>query len=334
MRWLLLALVAVFPAACSGGPAIPELYLYIWADYLPDQTIRTFEAEHKCKVTVANFESSDDLKNKLVGGAGGYDVVWPSDDLMPMLVSAGVLDAVDGAKVPNIKNLAERFRGDLKHGVPYAWGTTGIAYNTEKIKDKIDSWAALFDTKYQRISMLEDPREVFAAALRLDGKNGNTTEQGAIDKAKERLIRQKSHLGPYNSQPREMLQSGELWLVQCFSGDALQAAADAPIAYVIPKEGATLWVDFMSIPKSAKNKDLAHKFIDFVLRPTIGAEIALYRHYPTPNEAAMKEKSMEALVKNPMVYPSEEDLKRCERFTDLGAARQAIEKAWAEVTAK
>ncbi len=333
MRTLAAALIVVALFGCGSKPQ-PELFICVWADYLPDDTVKAFEKEQNCRLVVAYFSSSDQIKNAVVGGQGGYDLVWPSDDLMPMLVAAGGLEPIDESKLPNLKNLAERWRKDVKYGVPYSWGTTGIAVDTEKIAGKIDSWAALWDPKYKPISMLDDAREAFAAALRLAGKSGNTTEPEAVEAAKKKLIDQKQHLLPYDSSPKTKLLAKGVSLCQCFSGDALQAANEgAKIAYVIPKEGGTLWADFMSIPKGAKNRELAHRFIDYILRPEVAAHITNDKGYATPNEAARAKIDAE-LLRNPIVFPSDDDLKRCERLTDIGKARQAIEDGWAEVRRK
>jgi spermidine/putrescine-binding protein len=331
MRFAALSLVVVAVLGC-GSAQKSELVVYIWGDYLPDAVVRAFEKERGCTVDVKNFTSTDELRGKLLADEA-YDVVWPSDDLLPLLGAAGKVEAIDTSKLSNFRNLGERWRGE-KYGVPYFWGTTGLCYNTEKIKEPIDSWAALWDPKHKPMSMLEDARECFAAALRLDGKNGNTTDEAAIAKAKERLIAQKQHLLPYNSQPKGKLIEESVWLCQIFSGDALQAAAGgAKIQYVIPKEGGTIWVDLMAIPKAAKNKALAYAFIDYLLRADVSAKLANEIGYANPNDAAREQTNKDVLA-NSIAYPPEADLKRCERLTDLGKARRLIEDSWAEVLRK
>jgi len=331
MRLAALSLLVVAGFGC-GSASQGELVIYVWGDYLPDAVVRAFEKEAGCRVEVKNFTSTDELKEKLLGHEA-YDVVWPSDDILPLLSAAGTLEAIDTSKLSNFKNLGEKWRGE-KYGVPYFWGTTGLCYNTEKIKEPVDSWAALWDPKHKPMSMLEDARECFAAALRLDGRSGNTTDEAALAKAKERLIAQKQHLLPYNSQPRGKLIEGSVWLCQVFNGDALQAArAGAKVHYVIPKEGGTIWVDFMSIPKAAKNKPLAYAFVNYILRADVSASLANDNRYANPNEAA-REKTDKDVLTDTIAYPPEEDLKRCERLADIGKARRAIEDAWAEVQRK
>ncbi len=332
MKWILVAALAALAGGC--GVSQPELVLYIWEDYLGPDTVGSFERANGCRVVVHHVASGSELRAKLLGGQGGYDVVVPSEEDLAILSGAGVLEAVDAAKLPNLKHLAARFRADARHGVPYMWGTTGIAVNTEKIKAKIDSWGALWDPANKPMSMLEDPIEVFAAALRLEGKSVRTADEAAVVAARDRLAAQKAHLVPYNSQPRGDLAAGTLWLAQCYSGDALQAAKDAPISFVIPKEGGTIWVDFMAVPKSAKRKDLAWKFLDHVLDPRVSGAIATTVKYANCNEAA-REHTDPSVLSNPIAYPPESDLARCERFRDLDPVRrQRIEDAWAEVRRK
>jgi len=222
----------------------------------------------------------------------------------------------------------------VKHAVPYMWGTTGIAVNTKEIPDPIDSWSALWDPKYKNVTMLNDAREAFAAAFRVEGLKINTSAPGDIDRAKARLIAQKGHLLPYNSQPKDDLVSGRIWLCQCYSGDALQAAGEnAAIRYVIPKEGATQWIDFMAIPKAAKNRELAHAFVNYILRDDVSGALSNAVGYANPNDAA-RAKTDPKILSNPIAWPPAEALARCERLRDIGPARDLIEAAWAEVRRK
>lgn len=333
------ALALALIAGCSDKEG-PTLHVLSWPDYFAADTAAGFEKEFGCKVKLDFIESSEDLKTKLAGGKSGFDVVIPSDEVVADLIAQGLLEKLDPAKLPNLKNLAAAYRGlpyDAKneHSVAYMWGTTGIAYNKEKVVPPPDSWAALWDPKMaNRATLLADKREVFAAAMRLDGTDPKAVTAEAVKKAAKRFEGWKP--AAYESSPKEMLVNGDAWISQCYSGDALQTAddTDGKIGYVIPKEGGTRWVDNLAIAKGAPLNDLAHKFIDYLLRPGVSAAITNERFFGNPNEAAAKEVKAE-VTGNRTAYPSEEDQKR---LTLLPAVTPEVKKeldaAWAAMRGK
>jgi len=327
---------------CS--PSKPELHVFNWADYFAPDTIKNFEKEFGCRVVVDYFESAESLRSRLDVERSGFDVAFPSDEVMRAFIAKGLLEKLDPAKLPNFKNIGPKFRGldfDPKneYSVPYMWGTTGLAYNKSKVTPAPESWSALWDPKYAgNVTILDDAREAFAAAAWAEGGSPHALTPDSIAKAAKKLGAAK--LRAYDGQPKLKLIKGEAWIAQCYSGDALQAAsADAKerageIGYVIPKEGGTLWVDNVCIPKGAPNKDLAHKFIDYLLRGDVSAAISNEVQYANPNEAAQKLISKEVL-ENRAANPTEDDLKRCSLLKELAPeTKKLLDDAWARVKGK
>jgi spermidine/putrescine transport system substrate-binding protein len=338
MKRLALALLLI--SGCSEKK--PELHVFNWADYFAPDTVKNFEKEFGCRVVLDYFESSEKLRAKLEGGQSGFDVVFPSNEVMRLFVSKGLVEKIDLAKLPNFKNVSAKFRGldyDPKNefSVPYMWGTTGIAYNKAKVSPAPDSWTALWDPKVSgHVTILDDPREAFAAAIWVEGGPALVPSEEAIEKAKKKLIAAK--VRAFDGQPKLRLIRGEAWVAHCYSGDALQAAAAkeraGDIGFVIPKEGGTLWVDNVCIPKGAPNRELAHKFIDYLLRADVSAAISNEVAYANPNEAAQKLIKKEVL-EDPVANPSEEELKRCSLLKDLPpATKKKLDDSWAEVKGK
>jgi spermidine/putrescine-binding protein len=215
--------------------------------------------------------------------------------------------------------------------------TTGIAYNKEKVPTPPDSWAALWDPKVaNRVTLLDDAREAFVAAVRAEGGSPTALTPEAIDKGRAKLVAAK--VLAFDSQPKTRLIKGETWMAQCYNGDALQAAAakerSADIGFVIPKEGGTIWVDNLCIPKGAPNRELAHKFIDYLLRPAVSAAISNEVNFANPNEAARKLIKKEVL-EDRMANPTEEDLRRCSLLKELAPElKKKLDDAWAQVKGK
>jgi spermidine/putrescine transport system substrate-binding protein len=326
-------------AGCS--PAKPELHVFNWADYFGPETLKNFEKEFDCRVVPDYFESAETLRARLEGGRSGFDVVFPSDEVMRAFIAKGLLEPLDLGRISNFKNLSSKFRGleyDPKnqYSVPYMWGTTGIAYNKSKVLPAPDSWAMLWDPKYAgHVTILDDAREAFAAAIWADGGSPFDLSGDSIEKGRQKLVSAK--VKAFDGQPKLRLIKGEVWIAQCYSGDALQAAgADAKersgeIGYVIPKEGGTIWVDNICIAKGAPNKDLAHKFIDYLLRPDVSAAISNEVSYANPNEAAQRLINKDVL-ENRAANPPESELKRCSLLKELDPpVKKKLDDAWAQV---
>jgi spermidine/putrescine transport system substrate-binding protein len=336
-RLLLLGLTLL---ATSCGKNEPVLHIKTWPNYFAPDTVSTFEKEAGCRVVVSKMESSEALRTELAGKTSGYDVVFPSDEVLPDFIARGLIQKIDLSKLPNAANLQARYRGlayDPKneYSVPYMWGSTGIAYNKEKIAPAPESWAALWDPKNaSKVTLLDDPREVFAAAVRADGGDPGKISAELIAKSLGRFKNWKPVA--YESSPKDMLINGDAWISQCYSGDALQASDELKgrIGFVIPKEGGTLWVDNLCIARGAPQPELAHRFIDYLLRADVSAAITNAVHFPNPNEAARKLIKKEVLD-NPLVNPSEEDLKRLSLLPQLSPeVRKKLDEGWAQVKGK
>ena len=216
-------------------------------------------------------------------------------------------------------------------------GTTGFAYRTDKIKEKLDSWTAVFDPKYKgKIVMLDDMREDFGAAFHTMGKSINTTDAADLEAAKKKLQAQKKLILAYDSSDFSgKIQAGDGWVVHGYSGELAKVARESggTIQYVVPKEGATLAVDNLAIPKVAKHTDLAYQFIEFMLDPDVAAETTNITGYATANAAA-KSKIKPEMANDPAVYPPADLLSRCESIKELGDKTPVFDAAWTEVKAE
>ncbi|MBI3002852.1 MAG: spermidine/putrescine ABC transporter substrate-binding protein, partial [candidate division NC10 bacterium] len=218
------------------------------------------------------------------------------------------------------------------HCVPYLWGTTGIAYDSERIPVP-DSWRVLWERRYRgRISMLSDPRETIGAALKALGHSLNTTDPRALRAAADLLRRQKPLVKTYTSDTYdELLLAGEIWLAHAWSGDAARVAQQKPtVKYALPKEGSTIYTEHLCIPKGAPHKKTAEVFINYLLRPEVAARLVAFTRHPSPNAGA-RALLPPALLNDPTVLPSEEALARLEWMEDVGEADRLYDRTWAEL---
>ena len=320
-------------AAERLGPIEKELHIYNWSDYIAEDTVANFEREFRVKVTYDTYESNEEMVAKLQAGATGYDLVVPSSYTIPVLTATGMLAPVHRELLTNWGNLSPLFL-DLasdhgnEYSVPWLWGTLGIAYRADKVGTPPDSWSVFHDARFrQKLTMMDDGREVIGAMLRYRGHSLNSVNQAELAGAKADAIVAKKYLQAYVSAPvKGQLIAGDVWIAQLWNGDTMQAKKEqASIDYVVPKEGATLWSDSLVIPASAANPRAAHEFMNYILRPEVGAAISTLTGYGTPNAAAA------ARMPAPVPYPTPAELTRLEYQVDLGEHTELWDRIWSEI---
>ena len=305
-----------------------KLFIYNWSDYIAEDTIANFEEEFGIDVTYDVFDSNEVLEAKLLSGGSGYDIVVPSGSFLENQIKAGVFQKLDKSKLPNLKNLDPSVLKKIdahdpggQYSVNYMYGTTGVGYNVDKVdEDEIDSWDIFFDPKiisqYENcgISMLDAPSEVMEIALKYIGKDPDTENESDYKEALEMLKKIRPFIRYFDSsQYIDDLANGEICLAMGWSGDVFLAADDAAEGveawYSIPNEGTVIWFDMIAIPADAKNISNAHKFINYILRPEVAADITNYVWYSNPNMAANKLVDSE-IFEDPAIYPNEETLSK------------------------
>jgi spermidine/putrescine transport system permease protein len=333
-------LAAPFALARPPGGGGRPLNLYIWSEYIGAETIAKFAKRHGVRVNVDLFDSQEALLAKLQSGGTAYDVVCPTNYMVEILRKQGLLQPLDRTALAHFDNLDPRFLNRLddpgdRYTIPYLWGTCGIGYRKSKV-GAVDSWEALWDPRYRgRILMLDDPRETFGTVLKMMGESVNATDPELLARAREKLIEQKPLVGSYDSASFDLkLLAGDVWLAQGWNGQfAKIGAKDADIAFVIPREGSTIYVDTLAIPVSAPHPELAHAFLDFTLEADIAAEICRTMRYPTPNRAALPLLPPE-IRDDPVGFPPPADLARTEFLQDLGEATLVYDRMWTEVKSR
>jgi spermidine/putrescine-binding protein len=314
------------------GPIEKELRVYNWSDYLARDTISNFEKEFGVAVTYDTYESNEEMVAKLQGGATGYDIVVPSGYIVPVMSALDLITPVNRQYLTNFENLAALFLNlpsdpGNQHTVPWQWGTSGIAYRRDKVP-AIDSWAVFQDQQFRgKMTMMDDGREVIGSQLRYRGHSLNSTDAGELSQARTDAIAAKPQLRAYISAPvKTQLISGDVWIAQLWDGDTAQARSEQPnLGYVIPKEGCTIWIDSMCIPRGAPHPRAAHEWMNYILRPEVGAALSRATGYGTPNLAAAR------VMKAPVAYPTSAELQRLEYQVDLGKHTETWDRIWTEI---
>lgn len=324
---------AAASAAAPLGPMEKELAVYNWSDYIAPDTVANFMSETGIWVTYDTYESNEELLAKLQSGARGYDVVVPSSYLIPALQASHLLMPLHRDLLPNFANIDPIFLNPPwdpgnAHTVPYHWGYTGIAYRKDRVRDLDASQAVWSDRRWRnKITMMDDVREVVGAMLIWRGHSPNSVDPSELAAARDDALRIKPNLRAYKSAPVKFdLVAGDVWVAQLWNGDAMQATIEqSQVAFAFPREGSQLWADSLAVLADAPHPRAAHAFLDYVLRPAVGAAIANATGYGTANRAAA------ALQPHPIAYPSAEELRRLEYQSDLGAHTAEWDRIWTEI---
>ncbi len=337
---LILSLLAMILMSC-GSKEQAVLNVYNWSDYIDPAVLTEFENEFQVKLVYDTFASNEELLAKLQGGAAGYDVVVPSGYMVAIMIGENLLSPIDTSQIPNLKGLDPNFLNPpydpkSQYSVPFAYGTSGLGYNYDEIGEELDSWGALWDPRFKgRILLLDDMREVFGLAYKYLGYSVNDTDPAHLEEAKQLLMDQKTNLLKYESaMNKDLLLTREALISHHWAGDIYQLIdEDSSFAFTIPKEGATLFTDCMTIPAAAPHKELAHKFINFILRPEITGRIVNKIWYAMPYPDALQYVD-EEISSDPNIFPPDEILSRCEFIADLGDFTKDMDRAWTELKMK
>lgn len=323
-----------------------ELHVFIWSEYMDEAKMaKDFEAATGIKVKIDLYESNEDMIAKLqAGGVRQYDIIVPSDFVMPSLIHLNLIQKLDHSKIPNLGNLSAKFReaefdqGNI-YSVGWQWGTVGLMFNREKLKDSdVASWSILFDPakKPGSFYMIDSVREMMGIALVSLGYDFNTTDQKELKAAVDLLVATKKRSDCMGFKGgvggKNDVIAGVANAAIVYNGDAIQTIADEPEKYgfIVPKEGSVVWIDSMCIPAEAPNVEAAHKWINWILEPKVGAELSNYNHYASPNEASMPFLDKADLA-NPGVWPPAETMKTLSFAKDLGEQMKIVDQAWTMV---
>lgn len=333
-----LILLSLGLSACKRDR--PTIYVYNWGDYIDETILAEFEKETGTRVIYDTYATNEDMYVKIKSGGSSYDVIFPSDYMLTRMLEEEMLEKIDLVKIPNYKHVEKRFMGldyDPKnqYSLPYMWGTVGILYNTTMVDDEVNSWDILWDPKYSKeILMLDSQRDSIGVALLKLGYSLNTLNPDELAAAGELLKEQKPLVLAYVvDEGQDKMIAGEAALAVVWSGEATNARQDNPdLAFAIPKEGTNIWFDVMAIPKGAKNKSGAMRFLNFMNDPAIALRNAEYTGYAIPNGTARAMLDPEINLDR-SIYPEEEDLVNAEIFVNLGQTLKDYDRIWTEVKA-
>ncbi len=360
--FIFLLILGVVLAGCSGGDGdnggnggdgegqiasgpTDEITVFSQRDSIDPEVYSMFDEEFEIIISDETFTSNELLHARLQGGTTDYSLVVPSNYYVSVMIQQGLLAKLDHGNIPNLKNLDDRFRDipyDLgnQYCVPYQWGTIGIVYDATVITPP-QSWSVLFNpdptaAAYGRVTMLDDSRAAFATALIYLGYNANSTEDVELAAAKQLLVQAKFGLSGYNNDTFDQLvATGHSVFAHGWNDDfRIAQEENFNLTYAVPQEGSVIWTNNLCIPVTASpnEKLTAEMFINFLLRPDVGAMLSRYTNSATPNKAA-EEFLDRSFLADPTIYPPNDMLSKLQYIVPVGTAESTYQRLWDEVKA-
>lgn len=323
---------------CPEGFEGQTLNVFNWATYIGSNTISTFE--ELCGVTVIYdvYDNNEAMVARLRNGNPGYDLAFPTEYIIPVMIREDLLTPIDAEKIPNLANIDPRWRGMFfdpndEYTVPYMWGTSGIGYNTEKVTEVPDSWMDIFEYDGP-VAWLGDPRTMLSVALNVLGFDPNSTDEAEVAQARDFLVANSGNLvAAALDDGQALLERGEVDMTVEYDGDIYQLTTDCEcetFGYALPKEGAILNIASMVLLKDGPNPDLAMAFMDYVLDPYVNGQISNEITYPTANQAAIEGGFVDEALLNSSIYPNLDEIPESYFLEYIGDADVFYNNAWDE----
>jgi spermidine/putrescine-binding protein len=306
---------------------------------MPQSVIDAFAAEYGIQVKPVVYESQDEAIASLEAG-DAYDLVVLTGEYLPDLIEGKLVSQLDHRNISNVKNIPANFR-DLsfdpgnRYAIPYHWGTTGLLVRRDLVETIPTRWADLWNPQYAgKVAIWPIESSLLPIALKKLGYSANSEVPDEVQAALAELHKLRTNayvIGNENPTVVPDLAAGKAVLSYGWAYDALVAEEeDLPIQYVLPEEGSVLWADYLLIPAAAEHKAAAELFLNFLLRPEIGALLVKESYYPVANDAALALIDRQ-LLSNPTVYPRPSDLVNAEMTLPLSPEGKRLRAAaWAE----
>ena len=218
--------------APKGGEDGGELHIYTWSDYLAPELIVGFEKALGVKVVVDTFDSNEAMYAKLKAGGTGYDLMTPSAYQIPQMIREGMIDKIDHSKCPNVKKnfdpsfLNQVVDPEFVYSVPYTVTYTGFMYDKSKIPEGVDVESCKIlenPAMKNRVTLLDDFREVIGGGLMALGYSINSTDPAEIDAAVTEALKWRHNARKFDAESyKTEVAAGSIWIGHGYSTDAVQ----------------------------------------------------------------------------------------------------------------
>ena len=339
VKTILIGLLILLASSCGTKVEgkINTLYVYNWGLYIDKSVIGKFEEKYNCKVVYDEFDTNEEMFTVVSSGARSYDVLCPTDYMIEKMIKLNMLYKYDIKELPNYNNIDPKilkilssFDKNNSYVVPYVHSTLGMIYNKTYLDSKDlpypKKWADMWNEDYKGELLMQDAmRDLLMVGLKKNNYSINTKKQEELDKATDDLIAQKHLVNAYmRDDLRDKMAAGNGSIAVMYSGEVeyiKENGSRYEYEYILPEEGVNFTIDAWVIPKNSTNKELAKKWIDFMLEPEIALLNFDEMHYGIANIETInliRERDGEDILNDEAVFPNLEDIDKYELYKDLG----------------
>jgi spermidine/putrescine-binding protein len=322
-----------------------ELNLFVWTEYIPKDMSECFEKIYGIKVNHDDYSSNEEMYAKLSAGGTNYDLVQPTDYMVALMIRQKLLQKIDHAQLPNIKNydpnfMNQEFDPGNAYTLPYQAGVDAIVVNTDKVKNVPASWEDLWKPEYAgKMVFLDDSRVTIGLTLLTLGFDPNTKDPAQLDQAKTKLAKLIPGIKLFDSDsPKTALIAGDVDLGMTWTGEAFLAQQQNPaIKFIYPTEGGILWTDNWAIPTGASHLDAVYAWLNYTLQGDVFWLMLRDFPYINPDKAALDyAKTSQAEQYNKYMGSNTHNIPadvftKGHRIMDVGDATPLYDKIWTEV---
>ena len=300
-----------------------------WSSYIPDSVIHDFEEKYNIKVNYGTYSSNEELLAKITSSKEGtYDVIFPSDYMIELMIEKGIIEKLDKSRLTNINNfdpifLNQDYDKNNNYSLPFLTTIVVIAVNRDNNQDIIKGYNNLLNPKYKNnIVLLDDQRIVIGIGLLSRNNDMNSTNSFALASAEDWLGGLKDNIKAYDSDsPKTFLITGETDLGIMWNAEAeIAKEENNNIEIIYPEEGHAISTDNYAIVKGAKNVTEAYLFIDYLLNKSVAEEIV--NEYPYISPLKINQKSF---------IQTEDIFKNGHYVKNIGTSIKDYDKLWARI---
>lgn len=322
-----------------------ELNIFVWTEYFPQDMLDCFELVYDIKLNRDEYSANEEMYAKVSAGGTAYDLVQPTDYIIGLMIRQELLQELDHAKMPNMKNfdagwMNQDFDPGNKYSMPYLGGTDSIVVNTDTVENIPQSWSDLWKPEYAgKMIFLDDSRAVIGITLLTLGYDVNTTDPAQLEEAKAKLAELVPNIKVFDSDsPKTALIAGDADLGMTWTGEAFIANQENPaIQYIYPTEGPILWQDNWVMLKGAAHADAAYAWLNYTMQGDVFWLTIRDFQYTNPNAAALEyakanqPEVYKAYADSPITNPPAEAVANGHGIADVGDATPLYDDIWVEV---
>ena len=338
-KLVLIFSILLLITGCNSKGKANEVNVLNWSSYIPDSVVRNFEKETGIKVNYSTYSSNEECLAKVSSAKEGtYDLIFPSDYMIEIMVERKMLETIKWYELKNINNINEIYLNQSydpknEYSLPFVVASTVLAVNRDNVKEEITSYKDLLNEKFKNnITLIDDQRIIIGVGLLANGFDMNSTNVNELEIAKNWLLKLKENVKAFDSDsPKNFLITEESDIALLWNAEAALAYQDNNnIEIIYPEEGTAISIDNFAIPKGAKNESNAYKFIDYILRADVMKEIIdsyPYKNVNKETDLLLDDSYLNNIASNiPDVYFNKGIFVK-----NVGSFIKNYDKVWAEI---